>query len=176
MARTIIHKKGRHLASPLYIPRIWLFKKPKGVGYRIIFDDTAEYYHPNGYGGINKLFGVDFTPITPGNKGWSYMIGWVWEVDRINIYWYVNKPDGTHESGLIGSVAKKQEADYYIYFGDDNSVRFLFNDLKEWNAHKHSNGKTNKVFSREIRPTFGGIYAAPHDVRLVMEQIAIDLV
>jgi hypothetical protein len=163
--RTIIHKKGNH-ACNLYLPKVW-FRKPEIV-INFEFDSSAEYYHKNGYAGINKLGGVDFSPGTPANKGWSYMIGWSWDTDKIGIYWYVNNPKGDHLSGLLQSLPLIKENNKLMCRGQAK-INFEGNKalFSSKNNYTFADGKTTN-FCREIRPWFGGIYPAPHDIKIII--------
>lgn len=169
--KTYAHVKGKHGVKPLWIPNVWLFKRPSRLAYRVKFDQTAEYYHADGYAGINKLFGIDFSPITPGNFGWSYMFGWAWEGKEIAVYAYINRPDSTFDFKRLAAFSYASAKDMEILI-NEIWVQFVFNKGKsDASIYSFDGGNQSAMFSREIRPYFGGIYASPHNINIGFEKI-----
>lgn len=169
--KTYTHEKGKHGVTPLWIPKVWLFKRPSRLAYRVKFDQTAEYYHTDGYAGINKLFGIDFSPITPGNFGWSYMFGWAWEGKEVAVYAYINRPDSTFEFKKLAAFSYVSAKDMEI-LPTENAVLFVFNRGKsDESIYIFDGGKQPAMLSREIRPYFGGICPSPKNINIGFEKI-----
>lgn len=158
---------------PWSIPTVWL-GLPKEVAFEVEFDDTAEYEHPGGYDGWNKLFGVDATPLTAGNKGMSYIWAWRWNPNRaiggIQLAAYINRPDGTFVAAQVLTIQKKQRVRLYIKFGE--TVLFsAFRPDGQPLFYTFPEKPPRTMLSRMIRAWFGGIYSAPHDINIFKKRL-----
>jgi hypothetical protein len=164
------HRKGKHAPTPFWVPRLFPFGTPNVLRYEVQFSPTAEYRHGDNYDGWNKLFGLDTTLWTPGNKGWSYMWAWRWLDGRIELAAYVNLPDGTHVANHVASIKPGHRIELAIFFGDP--IRFIARpQFGEELRYAHPHGAPRTILSRTIGPWFGGVYPAPHDISIQLKRL-----
>lgn len=171
------HQPRTHAPTPFWRPRVWLFRTPNALQYSVKFDKSARYTHAGGYDGWNKIFGLDCSPWTPGNKGWSYMWAWRWveapegaqEESGIELAAYINRPDGTHIANTVIRIQPGQTLELEIYFGDP--IRFIARSVNGYEyRHAHPEGPPRTLASRTIGPWFGGVLPAPHEIAIEIER------
>ncbi len=167
------HRTGNHAPTPFWVPRIFPFTTPNVLRYEVQFDQSAIYNHPNGYAGWNKLFGLDTTPWTPGNRGMSYMWAWRWmdgPHGGIELAAYINRPDGSFLANHVLTIKPGERVELAIYFGAP--IRFIAR--LPWGSesrHAHPEGPPRTLASRTIGPWFGGIYPTPHDISINIKRL-----
>lgn len=175
---TYTHRQNTHAPSPFWIPRVWPFSTPNVLRYNVKFDQTARYIHANGYDGWNKLFGLDCTPWTPGNRGWSYMWAWRWvEAPNssrlescVELAAYINRPDGSFIANQVLTIQPGEPMELAIYFGAP--IRFIARTA--WRSefrHAHTDGPPRTLASRTIGPWFGGVLPAPHNINIQLTRV-----
>jgi hypothetical protein len=157
----MVIKKGTH--APFRLPKLLIAKNI--LAYNVTFTESCRYdIGDEDQGDINKLFGFGYFPHHHKNSvrfGWNYNLKH--EDVSIFAYWYKN---GKRMSQYITSVNIGVSNIYTI--SADESCHIL--SILDSNATVFVD-VPSKDISYLLRPYFGGNQTAPHDMRIVIDEL-----
>jgi hypothetical protein len=134
--------------------------------FKVLFDESSIYATKNSINqaSINKLFG--FSDCGTHHHQNSARIGWRYFNEKLELLAYVyNQGERDSQSlafiepGKIYSLSIRAEGDNYIFSSGNSEVKI---------AKGCSN---NQSFRYKLFPYFGGREPAPHDIRIIIEEI-----
>jgi hypothetical protein len=154
--------KGDHYSTPRKVGLVW----NDSIRFKALFDSSAEYELGEGdQKDTNKLFGAsDCSSIHTEN---SARFGWRWNAGNVQIMALVHK--GVKLNILpVGEAEIGVPYDYEIKLSDDHwSYLFTFRG----NTVSIPRGcSSSEMRGYNLYPYFGGNKAAPHDIRIKIEE------
>lgn len=173
-----IHPKGWHNRLPIIIPDLMYGK----YAVEAAFQFTSESWYElsgNDAGDWNKLFGIDFSPFTPGNYGPTAYLAWrcnkLENCIQVGLYTHHNgirtlpeqngsvvnlHKDAPPAVGMVGYVYEKKMFVMSLLAKSGHKATF-------WSVGPERVGK----ISRRIYPWFGGNRPAPNRVKIMLEYL-----
>lgn len=161
-----IHQAGQHTSRPFQFPNIR--RNRYVVRAAVQFGAASRYALPGAeQADWNKLFGLDFSPFTPGNWSESAYCAWRFYEGRFQL--------GLYAHGVRGSRILPEDGGNWMDVPEGATVTVaLVQDIEYWSLLVQIPGQNMKRFScpayvtgkwsRRLNPWFGGNNPAPSEV------------
>lgn len=156
------HIKGIHPAIGFYNP--FKFWNKKDIKFEVQFNDSCKYeLSKRDQKDWNKLFGVDFTPLTPANKPTSIMVAWRYynSTFQLGLYAHTEEVPRILPDTVISSIKGKFNGVLKLTKSFPGTLLEANDKVTEAVEWKLLNNPTK---GRIINPWFGGSKTPPHNM------------